>query len=57
MQILSSTATSQGSIIDQWTQSLGIKECTDATDGNATKWPAYYHKSDAADGERRKQQQ
>jgi hypothetical protein len=51
MQILSSATASQRSIIDKRTESLGTKECIDATNGHATKRTNNYHKSNATDGE------
>jgi hypothetical protein len=51
VQILSSTAAPEGSIVDKWTQSLGVEECAHATNGNAAEWSTNNHKSDAADGE------
>jgi hypothetical protein len=51
VQILPSTTASERSIVDKWTQSLGIKECIDATNGHATERSTDNHKSDAANGE------
>lgn len=51
VQILPSTTAPEGSVVDKWTQSLGIEECAYATNGNATERSADNHKSDAADGE------
>lgn len=51
LQILSSPAASEGSIIDKRAQSFSVEERSNAADGHATKRPTDNHKSDAADGE------